>query len=304
VALEQRVCRREVESVSDLGEKSRNKASERFPRLSPLHLRQRRLRLGQPEGHAHGTVQLDSRRQLGARLLPLARCHIQRAEAPVAVRLERAHTKLLSQGEGLLVVGCGLRDLWRLAPCSDVAEDAQGIGLGIPFVVLAGLRQCPLSMGVRLLQTASAQLGLPQGQTTERLIDDHGCGHGLLQRLREQRHGVGDASAQRVRRPQGHGYPGKIERQVDLATDAHGAFEQGECPGQVTLVEPQETAPPTADHHAGWVIHRLGNLKPFVAEGPALGERAQLGMAPGEVGTGDHGGQDDPAEALVALCPL
>ena len=85
------------------------------------------------------------------------------------------------QGEGLLVVGCGLRESRRLAPCRDVAEEAQGIGLVIPFLVLAGLRQCPLSVGVRLLQRASEQLGLPQGKTTERLIDDHGRSHGLLQ---------------------------------------------------------------------------------------------------------------------------
>ena len=52
------------------------------------------------------------------------------------------------------------------------------------------------------------------------------------------------------------------------------------------------------------MIDRLGNPEPFVPEGTALGERAQLGMAPGEVGTGDHGGQDNPAESLVAPRPV
>src|SRR5215468_10380005 len=47
-----------------LGEKSRNKARECFPRSSPLHLRQRRLRLRQPEGHVHTSVHFNSRRQL------------------------------------------------------------------------------------------------------------------------------------------------------------------------------------------------------------------------------------------------
>ena len=51
-------------------------------------------------------------------------------------------------------------------------------------------------------------------------------------------------------------------------------------------------------------MHRLGNLEPFVPEGPALGERAQLGMARGEPGTGGHGGQEWPTEALVAPRPL
>jgi hypothetical protein len=48
------------------------------------------------------------------------------------------------------------------------------------------------------------------------------------------------------------------------------------------------------------MIDHLGNREPFLPEGPALGERAQLGMARGEVGTGEHGGQVDPADALVA----
>ena len=52
------------------------------------------------------------------------------------------------------------------------------------------------------------------------------------------------------------------------------------------------------------VINRLGNPEPFVPEGPALSERAQLGMAPGELGTGVHGGQEDLAEALAALRPV
>ena len=52
------------------------------------------------------------------------------------------------------------------------------------------------------------------------------------------------------------------------------------------------------------VLHRLGDPQPFVPEGPALGERPQLGMAPGEVGTGEHGGQDGAAEALAAPPPV
>jgi hypothetical protein len=52
------------------------------------------------------------------------------------------------------------------------------------------------------------------------------------------------------------------------------------------------------------VSDRLGNPQPFVPESPALRKRAQLGMAPGEVGTGEHGGQDELTEALVAPRPV
>ena len=73
---------------------------------------------------------------------------------------------------------------------------------------------------------------------------DHRCRcSALLHRLREQRHGVGDAPSQGVRRAQGRSHPGEIEREVCVLTDAHGPFEQGECPGQVALAEGQQTEP-------------------------------------------------------------
>ena len=215
----------------------------------------------------------------------------------------RAHAEFLGQGEGLLVVGLGLLDLRGLAPRRDLTEEAQGIRLVAPFLVLTGKRQRTLGEGVRLLQAASQHLRLPQGETTERLKGY--CFHcsGLFHRLREQRHGIGDAPGQGIRRPQGRSYPGEIGWEVRVLTDAHGPFEQGERPGQVALAEGQQTDPPRGIHQARGVSNRLGNLEPFFPEGPALGERAQLGMAPGEVGTGEHGGQDD-AEALAAPRPV
>ena len=46
-------------------------------------------------------VHLDGRRQRGTSLLLLAGRRIQRAQAAVAVRLERTHAEFLGQGEGL-----------------------------------------------------------------------------------------------------------------------------------------------------------------------------------------------------------
>ncbi len=98
---------------------------------------------------------------------------IQGAEAAVAVGLERAHAEFLGQGEGLAVVGFGLLDLRGLALRRNLAEEAQGIRLVATFLVLTGERQRPLGEGVRLLQAASQQLRLPQGETTERLKAYH-----------------------------------------------------------------------------------------------------------------------------------
>src|SRR6266545_3773765 len=51
------------------------------------------------------------------------------------------------------------------------------------------------------------------------------------------------------------------------------------------------------------MINRLGNLEPFIPDRPARGERAEFSMASGEVGTGEHRG-DQLTEALVALHPV
>jgi hypothetical protein len=52
------------------------------------------------------------------------------------------------------------------------------------------------------------------------------------------------------------------------------------------------------------VRHRLGNLAPFFPEGPTLGEHTQFSIPPGKVGTGEHRGEDELTEALVALHSL
>ena len=134
-----------------------------------LCLCQGRLCLRQPESHLHGAVQCDGRGQFGARRLRAARLHIEGAQAQVAVRLQGTHAQLLSQGEGLAVVGFGRLALRRFAPRRNVAEEAQGIRLVAAFLVLTGERQRALGEGVCLLQAASQQLRLPQGETTERL---------------------------------------------------------------------------------------------------------------------------------------
>ena len=107
------------------------------------------------------------------------------------------------------------------------------------FLVRTGERQRPLGEGVRLLQAAGQQMRFSQRETTQRLKACHVRGPGLFHRLRQQRHGVGDASGQDIRCPQGRSHPGDKERQVRFLTDAHGPFEQGQGPGQVALAQGQ-----------------------------------------------------------------
>src|SRR5712664_3511091 len=119
----------------------------------------------------------------------------------MAVGLERTHAEFLGESKGLVVVGCGLFNLWRLAPRRNVAEEAQGIRLVAPLLVFTGERQCALGEGMCLLQAASQHLRLPQGETAKRLIVCSFRRSALLHRLCEQWHGVTDAPAQSIRCP-------------------------------------------------------------------------------------------------------
>ena len=143
-----------------------------------------------------------------------------------------------------------------------------------PFLARTGERQRLLGEGVRLLRSAGLQLRLAQGEVTARLLDAHIQDTGLLDRPREQRHGLGDAPREGVGRPQSLREIGEIDRQVHLLTEAHGAFEQREGPVEVALDERHDPAPPRGLHQARGGADGLGNPEPVVPDGTALWERA------------------------------
>ena len=124
--------------------------------------------------------------------------------------LERAHAEFLGQGEGLVVVGFGLLALRGLAPRGNIAEEAQGIRLVTAFLVLRVCSRACSARVLRLLQAAGQQLRLAQvreQQSAWRLsLPFVG---GLFQHPFEQRHGLGDAPGQRIRRAQGRRQLGK-----------------------------------------------------------------------------------------------
>jgi hypothetical protein len=60
---------------------------------------------------------------------------------------------------------------------------------------------------------------------TERLIDYCFRGHGLFQRLREQRNSIGHAPGQDVRRAQGRSHHEEEGGEIRVLTDTHGPFE-------------------------------------------------------------------------------
>src|SRR5262249_26903539 len=166
-------------------------------RLILFYLRQRRLGLGQPEGHLHGAVHMDSRRQRHARLLKPLYLVVQRAETAVAVGPEWTHAQFLGQGEGLLVVGFSLCNLWGLTLCRDLAEEPQGVGFMAPFLMRPRELQGPLRLGIRLIQAAGQQIRLAQPDYPERMVEHEMHRDGLLDHLLQQRQGLGDPSGER-----------------------------------------------------------------------------------------------------------
>jgi len=223
---------------------------------------------------------------------------VQRAETVVTVRLQRVHAEFLGQGEGLLIVGLGLLDIRRLAPCCDVAEQTQGIRLIATFLALTGECQRTLGEGVRLLQAAGEHVHLPQVDATARLIAHSFRCDCLLQRLCEQRYGIGDAPGQSIRRAQGLNHYGKQSRNVPDLAKFKGTFEQQDAPVDIPFGEVELADPGIRPNAAEGVIRRLRDPDPFVSSGGAFGERSQLSQGPAQVSTGEHGGQAGHAKAL------
>jgi hypothetical protein len=141
------------------------------------------------------------------------------------VGLERAHFQLLGQGQGPAEIISGLIVLRRLATRRNVAEEVQGIRLVATRLVLTGGGQRTLSKGVRFLRAASPQMRLPKGETTEHLKVRPFHRNRLCHRLREHRHGAGDAPGQGLCLAQGCSHRGEYGRAVCFLTAAYGPFE-------------------------------------------------------------------------------
>src|SRR5262249_45134174 len=123
-------------------------------------LRQGCLRLREPEGHAHGTVELNRCGQCDTRLLPLSYSCIQRPKAAVAVRLKRAHAQFLGQGERLAVVADGGLALAGCLARRALAQEPQRPGLVAVLLVLAGIIESLRGALVRVFQAARQQIRL------------------------------------------------------------------------------------------------------------------------------------------------
>src|SRR5262249_30266061 len=97
-------------------------------------------------------------------------------EASVAVGLQGTHAQLLSQGEGLVIVGCGLLGLRRITTCGALAEEPVGMRLVAASCLGAVEFKEASSDYARLLHAADEEQGLTQFGEHERLVDHTASG--------------------------------------------------------------------------------------------------------------------------------
>jgi hypothetical protein len=98
----------------------------------------------------------------------------------MTVCYESTHPQLLGQGKGLEVAGVGLFDLRGITMRGNVAEEAQGIRLRTSFLAGTGMLEGTGGKRVRLLQAASAQMCLAQGEEQRHLVTHSAARGGLL----------------------------------------------------------------------------------------------------------------------------
>ena len=107
-------------------------------------------------------------KNLGASLVRLAGGGIQRAEAPVAVALERPHAQCVREGEGLPVVDFGRLDLWDRLARRALAQEPQRPCLPATLLVLARELDRLRSAQARVFQAARQQIRLAEAGDHER----------------------------------------------------------------------------------------------------------------------------------------
>src|SRR4030095_7562851 len=259
-----------------LGEKSRNKASERFLRSALLYLGQRRLGLRQPERHLHGAIEVDRGRQRGTGLLLLADRGIQHAQTAVAVGLERTHAACVGEGDALPVVALCLLGLWGIATRSYLAKEPEEPCLVAPFLEVRGTLKGTPNEPEELFSLASQQIGLTQLGPPHPI--DPRCEP--LHHLLQQRQGQPDLSGSGISRAHTRSRHTEQVGYVPRLDECQGAFEEDERFWDLSLAEAEETDTMIRSDEGEGVIGCLSNADRFVSVGHPLGERAQLGQAP------------------------
>ena len=211
---------------------------------------------------------------------PLADLGIQRAEAEVAVGQERAHAEFLGQGEGLLVVGFGLRDIGGIGMGMDDAKLVQRLRLVARVLVLPGqverlARVLPGLLAASRQTTDLAEPCDPAGMTSQRARADIFADRLLQQRapLREaplERRGIAQARHDLSQ-------PGPV---AGGTTEGQALLQHPDGVLQVPLGEVQEAEAAVGNDRCGPSAFQRGEAERLLPVAPALGEGPERAQGP------------------------
>ena len=118
----------------------------------------------------------------------------------VAVGLRAGACQFFGQGEGLLVVGCGLFNLWGIAPVATSPRRRRAHASWPRCLMLAAdfHRMPRLVQGV--LDSAGSQIPFAQRDDAKHMVKDDPHGVGLFHHPLQQRQGLSHTPGQDIRR--------------------------------------------------------------------------------------------------------
>jgi hypothetical protein len=154
--------------------------------------------------------------------------------------------------------------LQGIAPRYNLTEESQGIGCVASLLMGPGELQCLLRLDIRLVQPTGEQIRLAQPDHPERMVEHEMPCHGLLNRLFQQRQGVGGPSGELIRRSQWRSDPGNREPEVRAVCQIEGPFERGNGMGEIALAQSLKARAPIRYDTAVRMISGLGDLYPFL----------------------------------------
>ena len=214
----------------------------------------------------------------------------------VAVRLQRAHTEFLGQGEGLLVVRCGGRDVRWFTVHGNLTEEPQCPCLPASPFAVAGVREGALGQPVGFLHASSTEIGLPTGEGT-----DERCR--FPTNLPQHGEGVRHSSREGVGQREPRAGEAVIVWHVRVLTQGHRPFEQRDGRVQGALAHLDRPHTTINDETIGGTTVRLGGLERLGAIRHPVGKFPQLAEAPGHPETGMERERNHTARRLVARLP-
>ena len=153
--------------------------------------------------------------------------------------MERAHAELLGQGEGLLVVGFGLRGIWGIGVGMDDAKLVQREGLVPACLVLPGQVERLVRVLPGLLAASRQPTDLAEPCVTRDVPAARPCGY-FADRLLQQRAPLREAPLERRGRAQARHDHSQIVPVAGGTTEGQALVEHPDGVLQVPLGEVQE----------------------------------------------------------------